>query len=289
MVKRLLPAVVAVAFLLSCSDDRPGPPGPRPRIITFSPALTQTVFDMGLGEHVVGVTRVCILPVGQERPALGDAFNVNSEAILVVRPDVLLVQTADLRRFEGIRQIDPAVRIERFTIETIADVRLAIARIGRVVGREDLARQALSRFDDGLQAVSRRVAGRPRPRVVFVMGTRQPAVAGADNFVHDLVELAGGANVGAEIPGQARWRKTGIETILAVRPDVLICQVFSLDAVASAREYWMGWNDLPAAGDRRVFVVSDRAWSIPSTGLADLAPRLADMIHPETSSAGGRP
>ena len=283
MIKRFLPVIAAVAFLPGYSDSRPGASGRRPRIVTFSPAITEMVFDMGLGEHVIGVTRFCILPPGQERPVLGDANDVNSEAILAHRPDVLLVQTGDLRRFEGIRQVNPQVMIERFTIETIPEIRSAVERIGRLVGREDLAGRALDRFDGKLRAVSLRVVGRPRPRVVFVMGTKQPTVAAPGSFVHDLIELAGGVNAGRDVPGRTRWRRTGIEAILAAGPEVLICQVFPPEEPASAREYWTGWKDLPAARKQRVFVVSERHWSIPSTRLADLAATLAGMIHPESA------
>ncbi len=286
LVKRLFPGIVAVSFLPGCSGQRPSPSGPRPRIVTFSPALSEIVFAMGLGANVVGVSRFSILPPGQQRPVLGDANDVNAEAILAHHPDVLLVQTSELRRFEALRQIDPNLKIEQFAIETIADIHSAMQRIGRIAGRQDLAEQALERFDAELQAVVRRVAALPRPRVIFVLGTSLPAVAGPDTFVHDLIELAGGNDVGSEIPGRTRWRRAGIEAILAARPDVLICQVFPPEDPVSAKRYWMGWKDLPAAHEGRVFVVTDRRWSIPSPALAELAPELAEMIHPALAGGG---
>jgi len=280
MVKLILPGIVAVALAGGCSERRPARQALRPRVVSFSPALTETLFALGLGPHVVGVTRYCVLPAGESVPAVGDAFDVNAEAILSVDPDVLLVQTSDLRRFEGVRQIDPEVRIEQFHIETLADIRAAIERIGQILGREDLARRGLRRFDAKLNAVSRSVAGLARPRVLFVTGADRPAVAGPGTFVHDLIELAGGVNAGTDIPGNTRWRETHVEAILAAAPEVLICQAHRADQVESVRAYWLGWENLPAARDRRVHVVTDRHWSIPSIRVADLAPKLAEMIHP---------
>ncbi len=286
MVKLVFSAIVAVALAAGCSDRRPAASAVRPRVVSFSPALTETLFDLGLGRHVVGVTRYCILPPGESAPALGDAFDVNAEAILSVDPDVLLVQTSDLRRFEGVRQIDPEVRIEQFQIETLADIKAAIERIGRILGREDLARQGVQRFEAKLDAVSRPLAGLARPRVLFVTGTDRPAVAGPGTFIHELIGLAGGVNVGTEIPGKTRWRETHVEAILAAAPEVLICQARRADEVESVKAYWLGWENLPAARDKRVHVVTDRHWSIPSIRVADLAPKLAEMIHPGAAGGG---
>ena len=75
--------IAAVALgLCGCPDRDRQRSAASPRIISFSPALTGIVFEMGLGDHVVGVTKYCELPPGQSRPVAGDAQNVNPEKIL---------------------------------------------------------------------------------------------------------------------------------------------------------------------------------------------------------------
>ena len=256
---------------------------PPVRIVSFSPALTDILFEMGLGEYVVGVTRICRLPEGVDRPRLGDAFTVNAEMILSVRPDVILAQTG-AEKFKGVRDINPAVRVESFQLETLSDISVAIERIGEIAGRSDLAEKQEAAFAAKLESVRRRIAGRPRPRVIFVMGTDRPTVAGADNFIADLIDLAGGVNAGADIPGRTRWRRTHIDAIAKAAPDVIICQVFDTAQAERAWKYWLGWKDLPAAAAGRVYVVTDPHWSIPSTHLADLASDLAYMLRQDVTS-----
>ncbi|MCY2926735.1 MAG: hypothetical protein NT031_15110, partial [Planctomycetota bacterium] len=89
---------------------------PSPRIVTFSPALTRIVFDMGLGDHVVGVVNYSQLPSGISRPQLGDAFSINSELILQTAPDLILHQTSN-DKFQGVHDLAPAVGLEPFRIE----------------------------------------------------------------------------------------------------------------------------------------------------------------------------
>jgi len=267
----------ALAAAGGCSKPAQPPKGAGPRIVSFSPGITRTLWDMGLGEHVVGVTRFCTLPPGVERPRLGDMLTVNAEAILAVRPTVLFAQTSP-SRFQGVRDIDPAVGVVELTMEELKDVPAAIERIGQVVARPKLAARARADFEAKVAAVRRSVAGRPRPRVLFVMGTDRPTAAGPGTFVADMIEAAGGINAGADVSGSTRWRATQIEAVLKAAPDVLICQADPAAAPA-AGAYWRGWRDLPAAKAGRVHVVTDPRWTIPSPYLAELLGRLAEMIH----------
>jgi len=275
-----IPALLATFLCGAC--QRKGVEGAKPRLVTFSPALTDLVFDMGLGDHVVAVTSQCQLPPGQQRRIVGDAFTVNTEAILSVQPDALLIQM-DPRQFEVVRKIKPDVGIEHFTIEKIDDVTAAVERIGRIVGKEEVGKLAAERFRGELDAVRRRVADRPRPRVLFVMGYKEPSTAGGGTFVGEMIEIAGGRNAAAE--SYDGWKSLNLEYILSARPDVLVCWTAPNEA-NEAREYWSGLGDLPAVRERRVLVVTERDWTIPTTRLAGYVSRLADLIHPETTPGG---
>lgn len=288
MIKRLLPGIVAVTFLTGCSDDRPGDSRVRPRIVSFSPALTQILFDMALGDHVVAVTTQCMLPPGQNRPTVGDALHADAEGILAVKPDVVLIQMKKSEELESVRRVNPKIRIEHFEIESLDDVARAIERIGRIVGKPGPAAKVAGRFAEQLDAVRRRVWGLPRPRALFVIGHERPFVPGKGTFVHDMIELAGGVNAGD--PGQPHrlWRSADIEEIMAARPDVVICEAQD-DQQDRARDYWLRVPGLPAAEAGRVHVVTDRRWTIPSTYSPVLAGRLAAMLHPEPAAEGTGP
>jgi ABC-type Fe3+-hydroxamate transport system substrate-binding protein len=191
------------------------------------------------------------------------------------------------RTFRAVREIKPGFRSEALPMTTLADVRSAIRRIGEIAECPDAADAALKRFDGKIERVRKRVASLGRPRVLFASDYHRPLVAGPDNFTHDLIEIAGGVNCGVEIRGPRPWRRAGLEAILSARPDVLLCEVSAGEAEA-ARKHWLALNDLPAARSGRVFIVTDRRWTIPSTHLADLAQELADMIHPQPAD-GARP
>jgi iron complex transport system substrate-binding protein len=251
--------------------------------VSFSPAITQMMFDMGLGERVVGVTRFCELPAGAERPRVGDALSFNSEAILAVRPDVILTQTS-AAKFQGVLDVDSHVKVVPLSIESLSDIPAAMLKIGQELGCEKVARRKADAFNQAVLAVEQRVRLLPRKRTIFVMGTDRPTAAGEGTFVADMIAAAGGVNVGAAISGQTIWRPAQIEAVIAVRPDVLICQV-SPGREEAAKTYWMQWKDIPAATAGQVYVVSDPDWSIPGPNLARLLPKLSAMIHGKPAGA----
>ncbi|MBI5726123.1 MAG: ABC transporter substrate-binding protein [Planctomycetes bacterium] len=249
--------------------------------MSFSPAITQTVFDMGLGDHVVGATSWCILPAGQARPVVGDLSSLNVEAVLAVRPDVLLAQSS-LPNYEACKKVLPDLQIRQFKIERLADVSAMMLAIGQILEKPDAGKKAAKELAEHLDAVRRRcakaLAGKPSPRVLFVMEYQRPAVAGSDNFIHDLIELCGAVNAGSDVPGAKPWRDATAEMIISARPDILICQVFNPADSPAAKAFWSSLSDMPAAKTGRIYVVSDRKWSIPSSQIWQIAGELGEII-----------
>ena len=255
------------------------PDGVHPRIVSFSPALTQILFDMGLGHHVVGVTGWCDLPEGVFRPRVGDMQRVSVRDILSVEPDILLTQTdPESDAFRPIATLAPDLRIVHVPIERLADVTKTIDVIAGLVGNPESARTCREHFEARLQGIRDRAVGREPLRVLFLMGTREPFVVADGTFIGDMIELAGGINAGAEIPGPPRYRPTHIDAIKDLDPDVIICQADPGEG-KEAREYWLSWQGLRAAENGRVYVVTTPEWSIPSTGLVEFADTLSEMIY----------
>lgn len=275
--------LVAILVLSGCGRDLPRSEAPSPRTVSFSPAITEMLFEMGLGDHVVGVTTYCKPPGDVRIPVVGNDLNIAVESILAVEPDVLITQS-DPARFDTLRKLNPDIRIEYASIETLADIAKAMSRIASLLGNHDKGLDARNRFLYRLDEVRRRVAGRPKPRVIFVMGHHDPSTAGKGTFINELIEVAGGVNIAAE--KYKGWKRIGIESLLKLAPDVIVCE--SEPSVADeARKYWA---ELTASAPRkvRVHVVTDRGWTIPTARMADpFAQMMAGFIHPQTARGPG--
>jgi len=224
-VSRLL-VVLAALVIAGCRPSAPDN-APHPRLVTFSPALTRIVFDMGLGDHVVGVATYSRLPAGISRPIVGDTINFRVEPILVVNPDVLLVQM-DLANFESLRRIDPSILIEHFTIETLEDVANAMERVGTLVDKPDAGLTHKRAFLDKLESLRTRTSALTPVPTLFVLGYRAPSGPGSGTFIDQMITLAGGSNVLADkFKG---WPNPPLESIIKLAPAVIICQCKPEDA-----------------------------------------------------------
>ncbi len=271
----LLVGCVLTLVASGCARSLPQPDAPHPRLVTFSPALTRLTFDMGLGEHVVGITSYCRPPEGQSRTVVGDNLNVRVEPILAVQPDMLLVQM-QLKHFDSLRRVNPDLRIEHFSIETLSDIGDAMERIGDLVGQPELGRQHKRAFLDRLETLRARTAELPRRRVCFVMGTRNPSGPGRETFINQMIDIAGGTNILAErFEG---WKTPGLETITKLAPEVIVCMTNAADAPHAA-DYWSSL-EYPDGCVPRVVVVTDEDWMLPAGHLAEYTERLSEILHP---------
>jgi len=273
----LMPALMM--FALCCRDGTTATEPSHPRIVSFSPALTRIVFDIGLGNHVVGVTGFCRLPDGEKRTIVGNALNVRAEPVLAVNPDIVLTQI-ETKQFDPLRKLDATIRVEHFEIETLDDIANTMERIGRLVVRPDIGRKAKETFLTRLNEVREKTNDLPRSRVVFVLGYENPLVPADGTFLQEMIEIAGGVNVFA---GNHRgWQEQSLETILMLSPDVIICQSTRVRK-ADSFKYWEAIADMMGKSRSGVSVVTDENWTIPAGHLPDYAMHLLHMIHPETA------
>lgn len=266
--------LILCASIGSCRKNETADNAPHPRIVSFSPALTEMLFDMGLGDHVVGVTTSCVLPEGVSRPRVCNMMNAEAvEPILSVKPDCVVAQISP-SKLEALQRIAPEIKIEHFDIETLADISAAITHLGQVVGRPEVVQPARQKFEQQLDEVRRAVADKPRPRVLFM--APKSLAAGTGTFLDEMIQVAGGTNA-ATFKG---WQNINLDAVMAARPDVLICQADPDEDAAKTKAYWEAVGEFPAAKSHRVLVVSDRHWTIPTARSAQYVRILAEMLHP---------
>jgi iron complex transport system substrate-binding protein len=253
---------------------------PAARVVSLAPNITEILFALGAGATVVGVDRYSDQPAAEvTRVAqVGSNYEPSLERIVGLTPDVVFTSLSANRR----ETVDALERlgVPVFVTDTrgIADLDRTIRNVGLAVGRQPAAEAEIARLHRTFEAVTRTVAGRPRPRTLVVVWDDPLYVAGRGTFLHDLVELAGGHNIAADAAGFAKYP---LERVLRAEPEVLILPTHDL-AVAGPRNvgYWSRWPALPAVRTRRVHAVEDSLISRPGPRLGDGAAQLRDLLHP---------
>jgi iron complex transport system substrate-binding protein len=204
------------------------------------------------------------------------------EEILALRPDLVLV--TNFTQDGAVRLLDgagvPLLRCESWESfdGVLAHIRLIGAAVGAEAGAEDLARSVERR----LAAVAVRLAGRPRPRVLYYEVPGYTRGAGA--LIDEMIERAGGSNVAREM-GIRGVAELGFESVLALRPEVLVLPGFGVGKAATEIPPVLiraaGWSEIPAVKTGRVHVVPASAITSLSQHAARGLEELARIIHPE--------
>lgn len=181
------------------------------RIVSLVPSLSEALVALGLGDRLVAVTEYCVQPPGafEGLARVGGTKDADVAGILAVRPDLVIANqeenTARVVRRLARQGIDVWVTYPR-TVREGAELLRDLATLGASADRvERVVAPVLAAVAAAETRRERvRVLGGPRPRV-FCAIWRDPWMSvGADTYIHDLIELCGGANVFAEPESRTR-------------------------------------------------------------------------------------
>lgn len=185
---------------------------PPRRVVSLVPSLTETLFDLGAGDVVAGITDFCIFPPDLRLPRLGGTKNPRVDEVRALAPDLVHMNLEEnLRRHaEAIEEFAPVFVTEPKSVE---DVAALIAQLGELHGRQEKAAEWVERLREAQAAM-------PRRSFTFACPIwKSPWMwCGGDTYVSRLVEAAGGLNV---LRDQLRYPHLSLEEVLSMRPDVV--------------------------------------------------------------------
>lgn len=287
-----------LAIGLSEMDARRGGTTPgaaesgRPeRIICMAPNIAEAVFALGGGDRVAGVSDYTVYPPeAKAKPRVGALYNPNIEVILSLRPDLVIIQ----QKHEKVERFcrDNGISVLRVDMEGLDGILGGIGVLGDRLLLLEQAEALRRRILADLDAVRQRVEGRPRTKVFFCLG-RTPGslkglfTVGKTSFLTELIEIAGGENVFAEV--DAPYPQVSAETLLARVPEVIVETHPSKKLSADRREAiladWRTMPAVPAVRSGRVHLVTDDCIVVPGPRVARIAALLAGLFHPEAPDA----
>ncbi|HTD21796.1 MAG TPA: cobalamin-binding protein [Terriglobales bacterium] len=246
------------------------------RIITLAPSITDTVYAIGAGADIVGVSNYTKYPEdATKKPKVGEPLNPSIETIVALHPDLVLA-IQDMNRAETVEQLEKlGIPVFMVNPHGITGIYTSVANLGDVLNRKRDADDLLARLHSREQAVRNRVKGRAGPRVFFVVWPDPVMTAGKDAFVTELIETAGGKSVTDDLPQD--WPQISLEALVARKPDFLIFVrgQFVIDDLKKKP----GWNSLEAVKANHVFYTDDRIIH-PSPVAFDALEDLANQFHP---------
>ncbi len=249
------------------------------RIVSLAPSLTETLFALGLGDRVVGVTDYCDYPsAARSLPKVGGIINPSIETIVSLKPDLVLITREGNRRetLEALERLK--ISVFALNVERLGDVFRMIRDLAAVAGVPARGQELARRLEAQSAAIEQAVQDYP-PRRVLLLVWLQPIVSvGRGSYLDDLLRRAGGESV-SESSAQP-WPHLSIEEIVRRNPDYLL--VPRSPWFAPTREELLrlpGWRELRAVQqDRLIYLPS--AVERPGPRMIEIEELIARALHP---------
>jgi iron complex transport system substrate-binding protein len=249
------------------------------RIVSLAPSVTETLFALGAGPEVVGVSQYCDYPPQvRDLPRVGSFLTPNLEAIIALRPTLVvgLELSSDVRQIRALNSMGYPVLL--VSDDSLQQIETSIERVGARTNREDQARRLVAQIKSQIGAVQERLANVKPLRALMLVG-HQPIVAvGSGTYLDELMRIARADNIAAASGEQ--WPHLSMEFIIAMRPEVILDGAMGSDA-ASSNDFWEKYSTIPAVRDHRVEGYAEDPMLHAGPRVGQSLEIIARKIHPE--------
>ena len=257
------------------------------RIISSSPSITETLFALGLGHRVVGVTDFCEYPSEAcQLPSIGGMTNPNMEALVTLRPDLVLhlTHSAKMARYTKALGI-PSMGIK---MDTLDDILRSIELLGSTFGIEENSKQLLAELTTGINFYKKELKNiRPKETLLLLGDSSDPGrdlyATGPKTFLHELLEISGGKNILHD--SMAKYPRLTKEYVIEKSPEVIIeagpKSQLTPEQVKERLKGWKRFSSIRAVQTGQVHYIGADYILIPGPRLVSILEQFSQVLHPD--------
>jgi iron complex transport system substrate-binding protein len=256
------------------------------RIISIVPNVTEILFAIGAGPQVVGVSTYDVEPPEvRSLPTVGALLDPDTEKIISLKPDLVITYGSQTDLQSQLKSAN--IPYFDYRHAGLDHIMVTMRALGARTGHADQAEKVAGALQASIDAVKKRVAGKPRPKTLLVFG-REPGslrniyASAGRGFLHDMLIVAGGQDVLQDIEKESAQIST--EIILARAPDVIL----ELNAAPRLNDAdlkkvvdpWMTLSSVPAVKNKRVIILLGPGLTVPGPRVIDGIEKMAKALHP---------
>jgi ABC-type Fe3+-hydroxamate transport system substrate-binding protein len=247
------------------------------RIICLVPSITDDVFSLSAGDEVVAISDYVQFPAeARSKPSVGSISNPSLEAILALRPDLVLgmPHLNDQAVLEQLRHLNIPVYL--VDPHGVAGILHSITSLGQATDREAQASAVVARLTQRIDAVRASVKNKPVIEVFMPVSYDPVITIGQGAFITEIIAIAGGRSITDDL--RQEWPSISMEAVVARSPHALLMLRGGHTTIESLKSR-PGWDVLPAVRAGRVYYVDKRV-DFPSPVAIDALEDLVRQFHP---------
>ncbi|WP_024984773.1 ABC transporter substrate-binding protein [Brevibacillus borstelensis] len=254
------------------------------RIVSASPAETEILFALGLGDKVVAVSDYDDYPEeAKSKPKVGGVLSPNEEAILAQSPD-LVVGGISMKEdvVTKLRSLD--LQVITLRPKVVQDIMENILLLGQITDHQVQAEELVSRMKADIGKVTDAVKDlKPEEKKKVYLEFSAGWTVGKGEFLDELITMAGGINIASDTQG---WNPVSEEKIVKEDPDVILfAQGFTDEMTGETLDQTIrkrsGWDKIKAIRDNQVIGLDHNILSRPGPRITQGLYEMAKAIYPE--------
>lgn len=187
------------------------------RIISLVPSQTELLFDLGLADEVIGITKFCIHPDKwfRSKTRIGGTKEIKMEIIDQLQPDLIIANKEENVK-EQIEELEKHFPVWVSDVNNLTDAYEMIEQIGVITNKEDLANKIMLRIKENFAQLPTHYS---RLRTAYFIWQNPYMAVGGDTFIHSMLEVAGFANIYSR---EKRYPEISIEELRTLNPELLL-------------------------------------------------------------------
>jgi iron complex transport system substrate-binding protein len=253
---------------------------PVERIVSLAPSITETIYALGLEDHLAGDTDYCEYPAAaKQKPKVGGTINPSIEAIAALHPDVVVVTAVN--RWETVHALEQ-LNIPVYSVDpqTVDQITASTRRLAEALGYPASSSSVTADMERRLAELHRRLKNVVTKQVLFIVWQQPLISVGKNTFIADALRHAAAESI---VDSSQKWPQMSLEEVVKLQPEFLISAAshtgegtVNPDALGELP----GWRSLEAVKKRK-FVLVDESIDRPSPAIVNAIEELARKLHPE--------
>ncbi|MCE4970544.1 ABC transporter substrate-binding protein [Staphylococcus chromogenes] len=251
------------------------------RIISLIPSNTEILYELGLGDHVVGVSTVDDYPKEVRHKTQFDAMKLNKEALIKAQPDLILTHESQKASQEKVLKSLENSGIKVVYVkdaQSLNEMYQSFEQIGQATNKEKEAQTLVKETKANVEKVVNKAKSRKAQPKVFIEIASEPEIytVGKQTFMNDMLTKLKAKNVFDDHKG---WPTVSKEDIIKKNPDVMLTTSgISTKEYQSLVQQRSGFEDLNAVKKQRVEALNDDLLSRPGPRIDEAMKKLSDAI-----------
>ncbi|MBS1729674.1 MAG: ABC transporter substrate-binding protein [Bacteroidetes bacterium] len=189
---------------------------PPQRIVSLVPSITELLFDLGLENRIMGVTKFCVHPRGKckSKEIIGGTKNIHLDKIDRIQPDLIIANKEENEKNQ-VENLKKSYPVWVSDVDHFKDALEMISTIGSLTGSGDMAKNMIREIESAFTQIP---VPKNKIKVAYLIWQKPYMAVGSHTFIHDMLQRAGFENIFADA---IRYPEISLEILNQRRPEII--------------------------------------------------------------------